>query len=69
MAKYLKRWESPRKLGRNDKGRGGTARQRQLQKRQQALRKRLVGRSPSDHTNTHLGESAAPLFAIYLLPD
>ncbi|MBD2231803.1 hypothetical protein [Phormidium tenue] len=68
MAQYLKRWESPRKLGRNAKGRGGTARQRQLQKRQQTLRKRLGGRSPSDQTNTHPGESAAPLFAIYLRP-
>ena len=37
----LKRWESPRRQGRNDKGRGGTARQRQLRKRQQQLRKRL----------------------------
>lgn len=68
MAQYLKRWESPRKLGRNDKGRGGTARQRQLQKRQQTLRKRLVGRSPSDHTDTDSGELAAPLFAIYPHP-
>ncbi|MBD1873631.1 hypothetical protein H6F75_09065 [Nodosilinea sp. FACHB-131] len=68
MAQYLKRWESPRKQGRNDKGRGGTARQRQLQKRQQTLRKRLVGRSPSDHTNTDSGEPAASLFAIYLRP-
>ncbi|MBD2109421.1 hypothetical protein [Nodosilinea sp. FACHB-13] len=68
MAQRLKRWESPRKLGRNDKGRGGAARQRQLQKRQQTLRKRLGGRSPSDHTNTHPGESTAPLFAIYPRP-
>ena len=37
----LKRWESPRKSGRNDKGRGGTARQRQLQKRNQRLRQHL----------------------------
>jgi hypothetical protein len=37
----LKRWESPRKEGRNDKGRGGSARQRQLKKQQQMLRKRL----------------------------
>lgn len=64
MAQHLKRWESPRKPGRNDKGRGGSARQRQLQKRQQTLRKRLMGRSPSDQTNTTLGESMAPLFAV-----
>ena len=37
----LKRWESPRKSGRNDKGRGGTARQRQLKKRNQRLRQSL----------------------------
>lgn len=66
MAQHLKRWESPRKPGRNDKGRGGTARQRQLQKRQQTLRKHLIGRSPSDQKNTNLGESSAPLFAVYL---
>jgi hypothetical protein len=37
----LKRWESPRKQGRNDKGRGGSARQRQLKKQRQVLRKKL----------------------------
>ena len=40
MAK-LKRWESPRKSGRNDKGRGGAARQRQKRKQQQLWRQRL----------------------------
>lgn len=38
---YLKRWESPRREGRNDKGRGGSARMRQLKKRQQMLRQKL----------------------------
>jgi hypothetical protein len=37
----LKRWESPRREGRNDKGRGGSARQRQLKKQAQMLRKKL----------------------------
>lgn len=37
----LKRWESPRRQGRNDKGPGGTARQRQLRKQQQQLRQKL----------------------------
>ncbi|MBD2533145.1 hypothetical protein H6G97_27675 [Nostoc flagelliforme FACHB-838] len=37
----LKRWESPLKEGRNDKGRGGSARQRQLKKQRQMLRQRL----------------------------
>lgn len=37
----LKRWESPRREGRNHKGKGGSARQKQLKKQQQMLRKRL----------------------------
>lgn len=41
MGQRLKRWESPRHTGRNSKGRGGSARQRQLQKRQQTWRQRL----------------------------
>jgi hypothetical protein len=41
VSQQLKRWESPRRKGRNDKGRGGSARQRQLVKRQQQLRQRL----------------------------
>jgi hypothetical protein len=41
MAQRLKSWESPRKEGRNDKGKGGSARQRQLKKRTQMLRQKL----------------------------
>jgi hypothetical protein len=37
----LKRWESPRREGRNDKGRGGSARKRQRQKQFKNLAKRL----------------------------
>ncbi|MDJ0715954.1 MAG: hypothetical protein QNJ54_17280 [Prochloraceae cyanobacterium] len=37
----LKRWESPRRQGRNDKGRGGAARRRQIKKQQQMLRNKL----------------------------
>jgi hypothetical protein len=37
----LKSWESPRRQGRNDKGKGGAARKRQLKKRQQMLRNQL----------------------------
>ena len=44
----LKRWESPRKSGRNEKGRGGSARQRQLRKRDQVLRKRLKDKNGKD---------------------
>lgn len=41
MTQRLKRWESPRSEGRNDKGRGGSARQRQRKKQLQMLRKYL----------------------------
>ena len=37
----LKSWESPRSVGRNSKGKGGSARARQLKKQQQTLRKQL----------------------------
>jgi hypothetical protein len=37
----LKSWESPRSEGRNSKGKGGSARARQLKKQQQTLRKQL----------------------------
>lgn len=41
----LKRWESPRREGRNDKGKGGSARQRQLRKKFQTLRQKLQDQS------------------------
>ncbi|MBW4665346.1 MAG: hypothetical protein KME01_14285 [Chroococcus sp. CMT-3BRIN-NPC107] len=41
MNQRLKRWESPRKEGRNKKGRGGTARARQLKKQTQMMRQKL----------------------------
>lgn len=41
----LKRWESPRREGRNDKGKGGAARARQLRKQQQQLRRKLKDNS------------------------
>lgn len=43
MHQRLKSWESPRRQGRNDKGKGGAARQRQLKKQTQMLRKKLKG--------------------------
>lgn len=49
MARQLKRWESPRKEGRNDKGRGGSARQRQRKKQFQALRKKLKEQTDSQN--------------------
>ncbi len=50
MARQLKRWESPRHEGRNDKGRGGSARQRQLKKRTQALRRKTSKRLHTEST-------------------
>ncbi|MEA5516927.1 hypothetical protein [Nodularia sp. UHCC 0506] len=48
----LKRWESPRREGRNDKGRGGSARKRQLKKQRQMLRQKLKqGNEPNNNTN------------------
>ncbi|WP_193195740.1 hypothetical protein [Nostoc sp. MG11] len=48
----LKRWESPRKEGRNDKGRGGSARKRQLKKQRQMLRQKLKeGNKPENNIN------------------
>lgn len=41
MSQRLKSWESPRREGRNDKGRGGSARKRQLKKQTQMLRQKL----------------------------
>lgn len=52
MTQRLKRWESPRRKGRNDKGKGGSARARQLKKQQQMLRKKLKeGQSADDQNN------------------
>jgi hypothetical protein len=53
----LKRWESPRREGRNDKGKGGAARARQLRKQQQMLRKKLKGEN-----NPKNQERRSPLF-------
>ncbi len=39
----MKRWESPRREGRNDKGKKSSARQRQIKKATQALRRKLKG--------------------------
>ncbi|MDJ1184939.1 hypothetical protein [Roseofilum casamattae] len=56
----LKRWESPRRKGRNDKGKGGSARQRQLKKQTQMLRKRLKGENGKGK-----GAYLSSLFAVY----
>ena len=61
----LKRWESPRKEGRNEKGRGGSARKRQLKKQRQMLRQRLKEANKADNNkNNRVGEDKLifPLF-------
>jgi hypothetical protein len=74
MARMLKRWESPRKEGRNDKGKGGSARRRQLKKQTQMLRKQLKskgqisdqGDRPDKSNESNQKESyAALLFCIH----
>jgi hypothetical protein len=71
MTQRLKRWESPRREGRNDKGKGGSARARQLKKRQQMLRKKLQEGQQADDQNRKKGNqnqqkgrdsSSLPLF-------
>jgi len=37
----LKSWETPRREGRNEKGKGGSARTRQLKKAEKQLRQKL----------------------------
>jgi hypothetical protein len=63
MARMLKRWESPRREGRNDKGRGGAARQRQLKKRTQVLRKKLQdGSAPDQYQKGKEHDTLSPSF-------
>ena len=64
----LKRWESPRKTGRNDKGRGGAARQRQLRKREQRLRQRLKSDSSDDSSKSNNPQKREVADLSFLLP-
>ncbi|WP_390825775.1 hypothetical protein [Anabaena subtropica] len=66
----LKRWESPRREGRNDKGRGGSARKRQLKKQRQMLRQKLKeANQPDNRKNNQNGEDKPvfPIFFNYIL--
>lgn len=58
----LKRWESPRREGRNDKGRGGAARQRQLKKQAQMLRKKLKDSDKNENNKQGGRENSFPSF-------
>ncbi|MBW4668565.1 MAG: hypothetical protein KME60_14335 [Cyanomargarita calcarea GSE-NOS-MK-12-04C] len=65
----LKRWESPRREGRNDKGRGGSARKRQLKKQRQMLRQKLKEANKSNNNqNNKQGEENLifPFFLVFL---
>ncbi len=55
MAQRLKSWESPGNEGRNDKGKGGSARQRKLKKRTQMLRNKLKEQSKDNNGNNGNG--------------
>ena len=59
MGQRLKSWESPRREGRNDKGRGGSARQRQRRKQFQMLRQKLKQNDNPNHSNKK-GEAILP---------
>ena len=66
MNQRLKRWESPRQEGRNDRGRGGSARARQLRKRSQMLRQKLK-EGGSNENNRKQGEEKLTLLPVFLL--
>ena len=63
----LKRWESPRREGRNDKGRGGSARARQLKKQEQMLRKKLKDSNQGENKKQGKEKILTPVFLC--LPD
>lgn len=67
MAQRLKRWESPRRQGRNDKGKGGSARQRQLKKQQQMLRKKLKEAPESNQHNKAKGRDKHLFPLLFLI--
>ncbi|MDY6783070.1 MAG: hypothetical protein SW833_11080 [Cyanobacteriota bacterium] len=66
MAERLKSWESPRRQGRNRKGKGGSARQRQLKKQQQMLRKKLKTQAKKPQKN-HKGGEKSMLSLLFLV--
>jgi hypothetical protein len=56
----MKRWESPRREGRNDKGRKKSARQRQIKKQTQVWRQKLKGDGPGGKTQQGKKERGQP---------
>lgn len=70
MAQQLKRWESPRKQGRNQKGRGGSARKRQLKKRHKQFLKQLKAQTRANATlsSDNLNAHSSPKFPVKSKP-
>lgn len=67
----LKSWESPRSEGRNSKGKGGSARARQLKKQQQTLRKQLKVQhdrpnQQHNHQQNHQGKETDNSFPYFV---
>ncbi|MBW4643027.1 MAG: hypothetical protein KME23_08550 [Goleter apudmare HA4340-LM2] len=62
----LKSWESPRREGRNDKGKGGSARQRQLKKQRQMLRRKLKEASKPENNSNNRQRGEVYLPSIFL---
>ena len=67
MAQRLKRWESPRRQGRNDKGKGGSARARQLKKQQKMLRKKLKDNQENQAQNNKTQRREKSLLFFFAL--
>jgi len=65
MARQLKRWESPRREGRNDKGRGGSARQRQRKKQFQTLRQKLKEQSKHQRNSQQNQKGDAEMLPLF----
>jgi len=63
MSQRLKRWESPRREGRNNKGKGGSARQRQKLKQLKGLRQKLKQQAKLAGKRGE-GASSLPSFAF-----
>lgn len=62
----LKRWESPRREGRNDKGKGGSARKRQLKKQRQMLRQRLKEQNKADNAKNNGKGEGEIIFSFFI---
>jgi len=65
MTQRLKSWESPRRQGRNDKGKGGSARARQLKKQRQMLRKKLKESGKAEQKNQQGGREKDTLPSFF----